>query len=44
MMKTVVEGAAATGLAACLSGQLDELKDKDKKYVRIRMCSYVCMY
>ena len=30
-MKTVVEGAGATALAACLSGQLDHLKGK--KYV-----------
>ena len=26
--KSVVEGAGATGLAACLSGQLDHLKGK----------------
>ena len=31
IMKTVVEGAAATGLAACLFGKLDHLKGK--KYV-----------
>ena len=28
MEKIVVEGAGATGLAACLSGQLDHLKGK----------------
>ena len=27
-MKIVVEGAAATGLAACLSGRFDHLKGK----------------
>ena len=26
--KNVVEGAGATGLAACLSGQLDDLRGK----------------
>ena len=33
VMKTVVEGAAATGLAACLFGKLSHLKAK--KYVHI---------
>jgi len=28
MLKTVVEGAAATGLAACLFGKLNYLKGK----------------
>ena len=32
IMKIVVEGAAATGLAACLFGEkLDHLKGKEKK-------------
>ena len=32
IMKTVVEGAAATGLAACLFGKLDHLKGKKYAY------------
>jgi len=35
VMKTVVEGAAATALAACLFGKLNHLKGK--KYVCIHL-------
>jgi len=42
VLKTVVEGAAATGLAACLYGKLDHLKGK--KLVCVHVCVCVCMY
>ena len=39
VMKTVVEGAAATGLAACLFGKLSHLKAKKCVHINFILCS-----
>ena len=39
VMKTVVEGAAATGLAACLFGKLSHLKGKKCVHINFILCS-----
>jgi len=41
VLKTVVEGAAATGLAACLFGKLDRLKGKKLVHC-VCVCVCVC--
>ena len=44
VLKTVVEGAAATGLAACLFGKLDHLKGKKLVHCVVCVCPMLCYH